>query len=68
MRGRAEIASFSVAGARGTPGSARQPPKAALKTKMLTQKVSTSFNPCYSQGDVHGRIRFDGFATAKTCV
>ena len=24
--------------------------------------------PCYSQGDVHGRIRFDGFATAKTWV
>jgi hypothetical protein len=24
--------------------------------------------PCSSQGDVHGRIRFDGFATAKTYV
>ena len=31
-------------------------------------KVSILRIPCSSQGDVHGRIRFDGFATAKTYV
>jgi hypothetical protein len=35
--------------------------------KCSPAKVSI-YEPCYSQGDVHGRIRFDGIATIKTCV
>ena len=41
--------------------------KAALKRKCSPEGEHFVY-PCYSQGDVHGRIRFDGFATAKTCV
>ena len=38
----------------------------AIKTKMLTPRVSILRFPVFRQGDVHGRIRFDGIATAKT--
>jgi hypothetical protein len=45
------------------PGS----PEPPANVKCSPVRVSI-YDPCYSQGDVHGRIRFDGIATAKTCV
>jgi len=47
---------------------ARYSPVKALLKRKCSPKGEHFVNPCYSQGDVHGRIRFDGFATAKTCV
>src|ERR1700722_7977751 len=44
-------------------GSPEGPPN----VKCSPVRVSI-YGPCYSQGDVHGRIRSDGIATAKTCV
>jgi hypothetical protein len=57
----------------GFLGSARKPAAGriaspTLKTQNAHPKVSILRHSLLSQGDVHGRIRFDGFATGKTCM
>ena len=41
--------------------------KGAQKRKCPPRRMGIP-NPCLAAGDVHGRIRFDGFTTVKTCV
>jgi hypothetical protein len=55
----------------GFSGPARKPTAGSIahpKTQNAHPKVSILRHSLLSQGDVHGRIRFDGFATGKTCM
>ena len=52
----------------GRPVACRAGSLAAGANENAHPEVSISYNPGIKQGDVHGRIRFDGIATVITCV